>query len=302
MPIPASYGRSVPPSGDPTNGVEFSTLGCFKYSFDLFIRHWLFLTLFMLIYIGGSLLVNFIPIIGFFTMFAAVVLLAGACKAVIEAERRGKKAEFVEMFNGFKTIRGLEVALEVLILTIIVLVAMIPAVVGTVILIFAINQASTGGSSIQLWIMSLGLITLSIIITTFFQLRLMMAMIVSMDKIETEPFNPISSLNAGWDLTRGHTLGLFAIWFVVTLISFLSVLALCVGYFLVAMQLTAATLVATYLLLLPPSQRGGRFADKTTCPWCAYDLSDTAGALCPECGLDHPARVQQTQHEAQPAM
>lgn len=297
MPIPAGYGRSVPPSDDPTGGATFSIVACLEYAKDLFLRHWLFLTLFTLIYFVGSFVGGLIPIIGMFTMFAAVVLLAGACKAVIEAERRGESVDFISMFDGFTTMRGFEIALEFLILTIIVIVAMIPAVAGVVILSFVINKTSAGGPSAPQWVVAIGLILLSIIIGSFFQLRLLMAMIVSMDKIEAEPFNPISSLKTSWEMTRGHTLQLFAIGFVVSLVATLSILALCIGYFLVATQLTTATLVATYFLLLEPKQRGGRFADVTTCPWCAYDLSNIAGSLCPECGLHHPGRFEDT-HQA----
>ncbi len=290
-PHDAPRSPAVPPAGDPTGGTEFSIGASFEYTKNLFLRHWLFLTLFMVVYFGGSLVGNFIPIVGLFTMFPAVILLAGTCQAVVEAERRHEQVDFVAMFSGFKTIRGLEIALELLAMSILFIVASLPAVLGIAILIFAANQTSAGISSIVSWVASFGFIALSMILIAFIQIRMSLAFLVSLEKIETEKFDPIASINTSWSMTRGHTLQLFVIWLVVSLVSLLSVLALCVGYFLVAPQLSAATIAATYLLLLPPSQRGGRFADITTCPWCGYSLEGTDGPQCPECGKEHPARV-----------
>ncbi len=281
----------VPPAGDPTGGTAFSIGASLEYTKDLFLRHWVFLSLFMVIYIGGSLVGNFIPIVGLFTMFPAVILLAGTCRAVVEAERRHEQVDFFAMFSGFKTIRGLEIVLELLVMIIVIIVASLPAVIGIVILFFAANQTQAGISSIMAWAASLGLIAMSMILMSFIQIRMSLAFLISMEKLQSEKFDPIASINTSWSMTRGHTLQLFAIWLVVSIVSFLSILALCVGYFLVAAQLTAAAIAATYLLLLPPRQRGGRFADITTCPWCGYSLEGTDGTLCPECGNEHPARL-----------
>ncbi len=273
--------------GDPTQGRQHSASTCLDLTFGLYMRHWVALLWFALIYLGGSIVVSLVPFGSLVLMAVAPGLLGGVCGALIYSERRAETMQFARMFEPFRSVRFLEMAIISLLLQIAIFIPFLAVIGGVVMIIIAADSGSLPG----LLAAGIALTAVGLISGLYLQLRLSISLVVSAEKPPHAGFNPLEPMQQSWRMTRDHAVELLGVWFVVLVAGFASMLVLCVGYAFVGMQLFATAMTASYLLLLPVQRRGGRFADPDRCPWCDYDLRASDGAQCPECGNHHPARL-----------
>lgn len=275
--------------GDPTHGMPFSHSAFWNYSWRIFNRHWGPLTVYALCIVGGTVAAQFIPFIGSLAMlYFGPVLTAGVIGVLLDAERRGEQLSIPGMFAIFSSKRSVEVLLVALLVGVCIFIVMLPLFVGVIFLIIGIT---TTPPPINWMIVTGGLLILiGLVAYGFIYAKLSVAIAVCIDRPAEHPFDVLGPLSSSWELTKGHAGPLCSMWIVFYAIMLLSLIPICLGYLLVSYQLTIAATAASYLLLLPPAKRGGIFNDLSTCPWCGYDLRDTAGPVCSECGKLHPQR------------
>ena len=247
------------------------------------------MTVYALCMVGGTVAAQFIPFIGSLAMlYFGPVLTAGVIGVLLDAERRGEQLSIPGMFAIFSSKRSIEVLLVALLVGVCIFIVLLPLFVGV---IFLIIGMTTTPPPINWMIVTGGLLILiGLVAYGFVYAKLSVAIAVCIDRPAEHSFDVLGPLSTSWTLTKGRAGPLCSMWIVFYAIMLLSLIPICLGYLLVSYQLTIAATAASYMLLLPPSKRGGIFNDLSTCPWCGYDLRDTAGPVCSECGRIHPNR------------
>lgn len=285
--------RAADQGGDPTGGAAFTLARGWDTTWRLFRTHWGPLTLYALCIVAVQVVSQFVPFAGLILLlYGGTVLTASTGHALINAERRGERLDLSQMFHLFASIRSLEVVLIGLLVGIVVTIPMLLVFVGMIIIIAVLAQGG-GQYEWMAWTSGITLTMVGVLVGLILQIRFSLAHLLCVDSPDGGRFDVFGPLGESWRLTAGSTFALLGLWIALSAIATASILALCIGYVLVAMQLMLSLNVATYFLLLPVPRRGGVFSDIATCPWCSYDLTATDGPQCPECGRLHPGRMPQ---------
>jgi hypothetical protein len=160
-----------------------------------------------------------------------------------------------------------------------IIIALLIPVAAVVAAVFYICASAGVNESITFFItFSIGLLgALFLLLST---VRLFPALVLAIDPAINAP-SAMAALRISWECTKGHTLSLAALWFVILLITSLSVLVLCVGVIFLGYPFMIAAFAAAYHQLL--TQRG-YLGNRGRCRNCGYDVRSINSLSCPECG------------------
>lgn len=256
---------------DRWNGRSFSFSMAWDLTVELFKAHWALL-------LGVSALAYFIlflasllPFVGAFAGVFLAPLTPGVVWVGVRAFR-GERAEFGDMFAGFRTYWP-QVAIGLL-TTLILYLPMVAVIVGIVVLVGILRgQLGTAGT-IALAVV-LGLPALLMLIALWWRLAFAGLLYMEMPPRDRGIFDALGKSwrgmrDAGWE----------PIWFlmVVSFVSVLTVLLLGVGLILVGLPLMLAAATVTYASVFGVPNDGSR------CKVCGYQVKGLASPVCPECG------------------
>lgn len=196
---------------------------------------------------------------------------------------RGEPAGFEDFFIGFQR------WLPVVLVSLLIQIAVLTMGAGFGIVTAAVGITSGGGGSVLLMVAIAAI--LFAVMMLYFGVRIYFATLLIVDPIGPRA-GTIESLQISWEITSRNSWTLFWTAIVISVIAGLSFLLLIIPGILYGMPLVYAASGAVYVILTHEHgivPLGGY----DQCPHCLYNLIDTEGTICPECGNTVPRRTEE---------
>lgn len=194
---------------------------------------------------------------------------------------RGEQVSFADIFIGFRR------WWPVVLVSLLIQLAFMTLSVGFGVVVAGMGITSGGAGSVLLMIALAGIIFA--IAMLYISVRIYFATLLIIDPMGPQA-RTIESLQLSWHLTSRCPWTLFWTAIVISIIAGLCFLLFILPGILYGLPLVYAASGAVYVIL---SHEHGLIplAGYDHCPHCQYDLSDTQGTTCPECGNTVPRNI-----------